>query len=66
MGLFLAASIERQYEFVQRKWLNSGQFDGLNNEPDPSRGLVELLHPAATLRAPAFSGPPTVRDGAER
>lgn len=38
VGLFLTASIERQFEFVQRKWLNSGQFDGLTNEPDPITG----------------------------
>lgn len=38
VGLFLMASIERQFEFVQRKWLNSGQFDGLSNEPDPITG----------------------------
>jgi Dyp-type peroxidase family len=38
VGLFLNASIEGQYEFVQRKWLNSGDFDGLNNEPDPITG----------------------------
>jgi hypothetical protein len=35
VGFFLNASIERQYEFVQRRWLNWGQFDGLDNEPDP-------------------------------
>ena len=38
MGLFLNASIERQFEFVQRKWLNWGQFDGLSNDPDPITG----------------------------
>ena len=38
VGLFLNASIERQFEFVQRKWLNWGQFDGLSNDPDPITG----------------------------
>jgi Dyp-type peroxidase family len=38
VGLFLNASIERQFEFVQRKWLNWGEFDGLSNEPDPITG----------------------------
>jgi len=38
VGLFLNASIERQFEFVQRKWLNWGQFDGLANDPDPITG----------------------------
>ena len=38
VGLFLSASIERQFEFVQRKWLNWGQFDGLSNDPDPITG----------------------------
>jgi len=38
VGLFLNASIERQFEFVQRKWLNWGQFDGLGNDPDPITG----------------------------
>lgn len=38
VGLYLNASIERQFEFVQRKWLNWGQFDGLSNDPDPIMG----------------------------
>ncbi|MDQ3989533.1 MAG: hypothetical protein M3291_10125 [Actinomycetota bacterium] len=36
--MFLNASIERQFEFVQRKWLNWGQFAGLGNDPDPITG----------------------------
>jgi hypothetical protein len=36
--MFLNASIERQFEFVQRRWLNWGQFDGLGNDPDPIAG----------------------------
>ena len=38
VGMFLNASIERQFEFVQRKWLNWAQFDGLGNDPDPVTG----------------------------
>lgn len=38
VGLFLNASIERQFEFVQRRWLNWASFDGLGNDPDPITG----------------------------
>ena len=38
VGVFLNASIERQYEFVQREWINSPRFDGLRNDPDPLAG----------------------------
>lgn len=38
VGFLLNASIERQFEFVQRKWLNAEQFDGLNGESDPIAG----------------------------
>ena len=38
VGVFLNASIERQYEFVQRQWLNWAKFDGLDNDPDPITG----------------------------
>ena len=38
VGVFLNASIERQYEFVQRQWLNWPRFDGLDNDPDPITG----------------------------
>jgi Dyp-type peroxidase family len=38
VGLFLNASIERQYEFVQRNWINDPRFDGLRNDPDPIAG----------------------------
>ena len=31
----LCASIERQFEFVQRTWVNSPKFDGLYEDPDP-------------------------------
>jgi Dyp-type peroxidase family len=38
VGIFLNADIERQYEFVQRQWLNAPSFDGLWNETDPILG----------------------------
>jgi Dyp-type peroxidase family len=38
VGFLLNASIERQFEFVQRKWLNGDRFDGLNDETDPIAG----------------------------
>ena len=38
VGFFLNASIELQFEFVQRKWINEAQFDGLHDESDPVTG----------------------------
>ena len=38
VGIFLNADIERQYEFVQRQWLNAPSFDGLWNAADPILG----------------------------
>ena len=38
VGLFLAGGIERQYEFVQRKWISWDRFDGLDGESDPVTG----------------------------
>jgi Dyp-type peroxidase family len=38
VGVFLNASIERQYEFVQREWINAPRFDDLENDPDPISG----------------------------
>jgi Dyp-type peroxidase family len=38
VGMFLNASIERQFEFVQRRWLNWPRFDGLGSDPDPITG----------------------------
>jgi hypothetical protein len=37
-GLFLDASIERRYEFVQREWVDAPHSDGLRNDPDPVVG----------------------------
>jgi deferrochelatase/peroxidase EfeB len=34
----LCADIERQFEFVQQTWINSPNFHGLSNEPDPIVG----------------------------
>jgi Dyp-type peroxidase family len=41
IGMFLNASIERQYEFVQRNWINDPRFDGLRNDRDPIAGSGE-------------------------
>jgi Dyp-type peroxidase family len=41
IGMFLNASIERQYEFVQRNWINDPNFDGLRNDRDPIVGSGE-------------------------
>jgi Dyp-type peroxidase family len=38
VGFFFNARIEDQFEFVQRTWINSGRFDGLDDEPDPITG----------------------------
>ena len=47
-GLLFAAlctDIERQFEFVQQFWINSGAFHGLAHEPDPLVG-AETPDPA--------------------
>jgi hypothetical protein len=62
VGLFLNASIERQFGFVQRKWLNWGQFDGLSNDPDPITGPDG--RDFTWQRRTALHRPPTVCDGA--
>ncbi len=36
------ANIERQFEFVQQTWSNSGKFAGLRNDPDPLIGARYL------------------------
>jgi Dyp-type peroxidase family len=38
IGMMLCASIERQFEVVQRAWLGDPHFDGLSNETDPLVG----------------------------
>jgi Dyp-type peroxidase family len=37
-GVFVNASISRQFEFVQDKWFNDRKFNGLENEKDPLAG----------------------------
>jgi hypothetical protein len=44
-----AADIERQFEFLQRRWLNDGDVLGLGNDPDPVLGLPG---PGAKLKVP--------------
>ena len=40
INLFIQADIERQFEFVQREWMNGGVFIGLDqNEQDPINGI---------------------------
>jgi deferrochelatase/peroxidase EfeB len=47
----LAASLSRQFEFVQHTWLNNPTFNGLYDDADP---LTGSRHPAgATFTAPA-------------
>jgi Dyp-type peroxidase family len=43
IGVFLNANIERQYEFVQRRWLNGASFDGLSGETDPITGPADRV-----------------------
>lgn len=38
VGMMVAASIDRQFEFVQKAWLNNPNFNGLSNEHDPIAG----------------------------
>lgn len=67
VGFFLVANIDRQFEFVQRKWLNLADFDGLHDESDPITGSdgrdFTWQHPTRPRR---FAGLPrfvTVRGG---
>ena len=38
MFVALAADLERQFEFVQRTWINGARFGDLSDEPDPLLG----------------------------
>ncbi len=49
----LNADIERQFEFIQQTWLNSGHFHGLHNENDPTIGNGK----ARNFTIPAANGP---------
>jgi Dyp-type peroxidase family len=40
-----AADIERQFEFLQRRWVNDGDVLGLRGEPDPLLGVPEEGRP---------------------
>jgi deferrochelatase/peroxidase EfeB len=44
-----AADIQRQFEFLQRRWLNDGDVLGLGHDPDPLLGLPE---PGDTFKVP--------------
>jgi len=44
-----AADIERQFEFLQRRWLNDGDVLGLGGDPDPVLGLPG---PGARFKVP--------------
>jgi hypothetical protein len=37
-GVFVGASISRQFEFVQRMWINDRKFHDLDNDKDPIAG----------------------------
>lgn len=62
----LCSDLERQFEFVQRTWLNATSFHGLVNERDPllggPRGAVEEVEPAGQLTIPTPAGPVTIPD----
>jgi Dyp-type peroxidase family len=52
INIFIQADIERQFEFVQREWMKSGEFIGLDpNEQDPINGVggedSQMLVPGA-------------------
>ena len=52
INLFIQADIERQFEFVQREWMNGGEFIGLDpSEHDPINGAggegSQLIVPGA-------------------
>ena len=60
-GLMFAAlctDIERQFEFVQQFWINSGAFHGLAHEPDPLVG-AETPDPASGCPMPRHFTIPT-------
>jgi Dyp-type peroxidase family len=59
----LCASIERQYEFVQRTWVNSTKFDGLYDDADPlvSGGTRTFTVQAEPVRKRYLELPPFIR-----
>jgi len=56
------SSIRRQFEFVQRTWVNNPGFDGLRGEPDPLAGskrdearfTIQAPVPSPRLKLPNF------------
>ena len=62
VGIFLNADIERQYEFVQRQWLECAKLRRVveRGRPNPRPGRSRL-HLAATSRPAATRRPPAVR-----
>jgi hypothetical protein len=75
----LCADLERQFEFVQRSWLNATSFHGLVDERDPllggppasKEGALAKQRPfsftiptaAGPVRMPAFESHVTMRGG---
>ena len=59
--LFVAicADLERQFEFVQQTWINSPNFHGLSNEPDPIIGSITAANAqkSASFTIPTPAGP---------
>ena len=41
MFAFVGAHIDRQFEFVQSQWMNSGEFAGRGNAKDPIAGASD-------------------------
>ena len=41
MFAFVGARLDRQFEFVQRQWINDGRFIGVPNERDPLIGVQD-------------------------
>jgi cytochrome P450/deferrochelatase/peroxidase EfeB len=56
----LCADLDRQFEFVQQTWLQSPNFHGLREEPDPLLGQAGSGRPAV-FTIPTPSGPVCVR-----
>jgi deferrochelatase/peroxidase EfeB len=47
----LAASLARQFEFIQHTWLNDARFNGLYDDPDPLTGGRCSASAAFTVQA---------------
>jgi Dyp-type peroxidase family len=55
----LCADLERQFEFVQQTWINSPNFHGLSNEPDPIIGSTKPMNgeKSSSFTIPTPAGP---------